>query len=776
MNSRLVRLTSMVVALCALVAGLGSPARAVDPITMEVASPFMLSPKPLNIAVRAGRWLPLAVTLSNTGDAVQGRITVRVVAQSDDRAPNSESYTEVDLPANASRKRIWLYARIERDDANQVEVVFQGRGFKALKTTAAMVIKEPQTRLVLTVSDVDERLNFLGQLKGPGLEVDEEKLPDMGSPPSPNSVGLVETTGVPHDLVPSRWIGLEAFDLVVLHDFPHTSLTPAQLAALRGYVAGGGTLLAFGGTDWQRLAKSPLSDMWPVTPASSNVATNDEVARLVRHCLGDKQLSAGERLAGAPVVLTRGALRPDAVAVDIGGSSAGEPLMARRNLGAGHVALLAFDPTRPPFMGWEGSTGLWRTVFALAPRAPRMETADNSLNEQNYGYSSRNPNAYSAPYMDLRTGADAPLTSQLLQVLASARQLKTPPVSFIAWFLALYVFFLVPVNYCVLRHFDKRELAWVTIPVIVVLFSVMSYAAALRIKGNSILMREVNLVQGSQDSGVARADAMLWLFSPRKTSYDVSSADPQLALGDYLDAQRSSSAVGTLHEPDENKPFTLEGAAINMWDSRTFVASSVVNIGRGISLGEKNGKTFVTNNTERDLYGAALVSNGSYYPIGELKQGGTAAAATLSVEALTGGAGGTPPHIVESIISQPGIQNILPVDERDNFKNIARALVQNAISSKYAGRRNAPLFVAWGAAPVAPLTIGYDDARSRSLTFFVIRLNRAVPIRVDLSVPDVKMGAAGGIGGGVPGGGTNFVRPGVGLRRGGGTAPAKGIN
>ena len=93
-----------------------------------------------------------------------------------------------------------------------------------------------------------------------------------------------------------------------------------------------------------------------------------------------------------------------------------------------------------------------------------MATA--TANFSNGGYAPPPPNYYNDD-----EGSPTTLTGSLLSALSKAPQLRMPPVSRIAWFLALYVFFLVPLNYAVLRLIDRRELAWVTIPVIVVAFS-----------------------------------------------------------------------------------------------------------------------------------------------------------------------------------------------------------------------------------------------------------------------------------------------------------------
>ena len=44
---------------------------------------------------------------------------------------------------------------------------------------------------------------------------------------------------------------------------------------LRGYVAGGGSMLVLGGANGQRLAQSPLATLWPVTPGAARTGPPD---------------------------------------------------------------------------------------------------------------------------------------------------------------------------------------------------------------------------------------------------------------------------------------------------------------------------------------------------------------------------------------------------------------------------------------------------------------------------------------------------------------------
>ncbi|MBV9469567.1 MAG: hypothetical protein JOZ57_10030 [Abitibacteriaceae bacterium] len=573
---------------------------------------------------------------------------------------------------------------------------------------------DPGTRIVLTVSDADEKLSYLSGLKGAGFGVAEELQDvDPGTAPNPNQ-NLVRPLGAMHEMVPTRWIGLDGVDLVVLQDFPHTALRPEQLTALRGYVAAGGSILIFGGADWQRLAKSPLADLWPVNPASWSVAIPAEMNTLVQRYVTASPLTGADRLGGAPVTLTRGTLQPGAHLLT---GSAAAPLLASIGVGAGQVIFFAGDATKPPFIGWSGDPSLWADIFNVSVRPHRIESIDPNASmpiDSSYGsvpsYSRGYYNGSNADNQD-----NNPLMN-LLQQMDTAQQLKTPPVSYIAWFLALCVFFLVPVNYCILRYFDKRELAWVTVPVIVLAFSVISYAAALSIKGHTVLTRHINIVQGASDSGTARADTMLWLFSPRKTTYNITSTDPQTIIADYINNEDTSRV--TIREPDETA-FTVENAAINMWDRRSFVGQAVIKVGKGVHVGIRGGQPSVQNNTPFDLRGTVLVTGGQVRAYGDLKAGASAAKLVSSDKVDL-----ADPSLIGRILQASHLDAIFPATATSTPQNMATAALPIALGQDF-GKSGNPgaLLIAWSNQPANALNVENETPQAQNITLYVFRLS-----------------------------------------------------
>ena len=697
----------------------GLPLRAAQPpVTMQVDSPFALATKPLGLQIKTGRWFPVAVTLSNSGDAVSGRLQLQLTSSGNGSSRNAAFYADVDLPTNA-RKRVWLYGRGEGQELDGANISFSGRNIKTQNQNVTLKPLDLGERTILTISDSGEKSGFLTGLKGENLAVPEDlSALNQQNQYNQNNQSSTRNTflrplGSAHEWIPDRAIGLESADVVVLRDFAQSALTPEQLDALRNYVAQGGTIVVFGGSDWQRLSSSPLKDLWPIDAASSNVASASETAQIVNRYIKSKTLSGADRLGGAPLVLTRGALRADAKnLVPIGASS----WLSERDYGAGRVLMMSGDPSAPPFLGWSGQGALWTEVMRNLPRVQRLESVghngyDNSY-YKGYGYNG-----------NTTIGS----TEQLLSVIKKLPQLQTPPTSVIAWFLAVYVFCLVPLNYFILRGIDKRELAWVTIPVIAVVFSVASYLAARNIKGTDLLVRQVNIVQGSGTGNRARTDAMLWLYSPRRANYDISSTQP-LALADYVAGDFNAPASSlNLQQPDAAKSFRVEGAAVKMWDEAEFVAQGATSTKGGLSV-QKSGTAYrVLNRTPFSLRGAVLVSGNRIFRCGDIASGATANATSVGTAASS-------EDLVARIAAASSLETIFPSPKSasantassnsaladSTLRDLAAATLRAGLPTDVSS--DTSLLIAWGTAPVAPLTIEGESARQQSVTLFLFRL------------------------------------------------------
>ena len=164
-------------------------------------------------------------------------------------------------------------------------------------------------------------------------------------------------------------------------------------------------------------------------------------------------------------------------------------LMSRRSVGDGTVIFAAFD--LDAMQVWSGAARYW---VDLLPIPPKIDVA------RSYIYQSDNL---------LRSSLDTPL-------------LQVPPASLIMLLLAGYVILIGPVNFLVLRKMGRGDLAWVTVPVLVVLSLGITYLVNLQIRGTQAQLYQVSLVQGVANQSEGLRTSFAGLFSPQRRTYELS--------------------------------------------------------------------------------------------------------------------------------------------------------------------------------------------------------------------------------------------------------------
>src|SRR5579859_4738278 len=329
----------------------------------------------------------------------------------------------------------------------------------------------------------------------------------------------------PGDL-PAVGYAWTALDVLVISDFDTGVLTPEQRTALADWVAAGGRLIVAGGPSWQKTAAG-LAPLLPLAPGGTQ--TLPDVSALAA-------FAAASTPAG-PAVVATGALGPGAVTLVSAGSL---PLVVTRHSGFGQVLYLALDPAFDPLQNWSGLDGLYRNLLSGTAQRP-----DWAAGLRNW-YSARD-------------------------AINALPGLQLPSALEIFGFLALYILVVGPINYLVLSRLKRRELAWVTVPVLVVVFSAGAYLSGYQLRGGDASLHRLAVVQVWPNADRARVDGLVGLFSPRRTQYDVTFGAGFLAGPMPLDTGSPGNNSFTVQQSDATlipnvrlevgavEPFVVEG-------------------------------------------------------------------------------------------------------------------------------------------------------------------------------------------------------------------------
>ncbi len=404
------------------------------------------------------------------------------------------------------------------------------------------------------------------------------------------------------ETLPPTPLGWEPLDVLILNDVDTAALGAEQRQALETWVAHGGHLIVGGGAGAARTAAG-VASVLPVTVGGGTRPVENLWA-------------LGEGVAPGPYAVAEVTLRDGEALIEQRDDQGDLILLARRTYGAGKVDFLAFDAGLNPFVRWDDNTQMWEFIVGA-------EGADTQWLTVRNGYSARDA-------INAIPGLELPST---LQILA---------------FMIVYTLLIGPVNYLVLRKFDRRELAWLTIPALVVGFTVIAYVTGFQIRGGVAIVHNLAVVhvpQGlpSASGGVGgvtgRVTQLVGLFSPRRTTYDVHVQDAQVhRMPD--DSYYGGPAAQRLHVAEEAGGSTITGLRVDVGGIRPFIAEGyavVSPVESDLRLAANATGDLRVEGTltmrEGSLEGAVLIAGWRQQRLGDLEPG---QAVTVSVEVASG--------------------------------------------------------------------------------------------------------------------------------------------
>ena len=290
--------------------------------------------------------------------------------------------------------------------------------------------------------------------------------------PDRNQVAPLVVSISPDDL-PERVQAWGAIDRIIWQDVDFERLSTPQRDALRGWIAGGGRLVIAGGTAGPKAVSSIPDLLLPYRP----VATIDVPAANLSGMLGELP----------PTATTLPAWSGELIEGRVLATVGDRVVAADRAYGAGSVTLIGFDPSVDWIANTDVSQGLWRRLLP-ARTSGGLAFFDDSM---------------------------------LVQAVSQLPSLALPPVSGLLLLLGAYILLIGPINYLVLKRLDRREWAWFTMPILILIFAAGAYAYGAVLRGSDMIVNEVAIVRGAPGATDGTAQVYLGIFSPSRGVYQV---------------------------------------------------------------------------------------------------------------------------------------------------------------------------------------------------------------------------------------------------------------
>ena len=323
--------------------------------------------------------------------------------------------------------------------------------------------------------------------------------------------------------LPDRPELLQSFDVLFVHAANTAAMTDAQRDALRLWIIDGGQLVI--GGDAQ--VAQGLGDLAPAT------ANGDGGTSSVRGLLDVSGWRVTDQQFSAPIVRLEPKPGTDVVRGDNDAA-----ILVRQTLGSGAITQTAFDLETLSDAG--PATDLWQQLLFATYQAPAFFTLQSNW--------------------------------WVLQQVLDLPSLALPSAVALILFLVLYIVAVGPLNYLLLRRMGRREWAYVSVPLLVLLFSGGAYAWGAAGRGGQTISNQLSFVRVLPDAAKGQATTYMFFFSPTRQTYDLSvPASMLLANISSFDGSTSTLRVSTNGDRTQVNDFLIDVGGV-----RSTVATGIV--------------------------------------------------------------------------------------------------------------------------------------------------------------------------------------------------------
>jgi len=484
--------------------------------------------------------------------------------------------------------------------------------------------------------------------------------------PNQNQVAPVVLSIAPEDL-PDRVEAWGSIDRIVWQDVDSERLSNPQRAALRGWVAAGGRLIIAGGTVGPRALSAFPDNLLPYRP----VVTADAPAASLSGILGTLPSTATTLPALSGTLIGGRALA----------TVGGQVVAAQRPYGSGSVTLIGFDPTVDWIARTDTAKSLWRRLLpARIPGGP--SSSDDNM---------------------------------LVSAVSQLPALALPPLGGLLALLGAYILLIGPANYLVLRRLDRREWAWVTMPILIGVFAVGAFAFGAALRGSEVIVNQVAIVRGASGATDGMAQVYVGVFSPSRTVYQLSVPGGALlstpSTGDVFGGNGTPVALDVL----QGDPARVRDLAVGFGSLRTIRAETAIAvplIQTDLRLEGGHLKGTITNASTQLLETPAVVLGQTVAVLTDLEPGAQAPIDVVLQNVQNGQNGQSlSDRVVGQSFSDP---NGTPETAR---ASVRRTMVDQLTFDPNFGSTNllaadGPVVLAWGSARLLPVEVTGQQPRN----------------------------------------------------------------
>nr|MDQ6885608.1 hypothetical protein [Candidatus Dormibacteraeota bacterium] len=315
-------------------------------------------------------------------------------------------------------------------------------------------------------------------------------------------------------------------------------------------------------------------------------------------------------------------------------------------------------------------------------------------------------------------------SNALSSALGDIPALDLPSLQLTALLVVLYVLLVGPINYFALGAMHRRELSWVTIPLIAVLVAGGAYGLGVGFKGRSVQSNQVAIVHVAAGADRAYQEVYTGIMAPTRGDYQVTMTGERL----FISPLSANGNFGSSNAPTRINPasngVTLQG--VTAFSLRGFATESLADAPKltgnlRLVNGQLTGR--VDNHSTITFDDAVVLAGDNYVKLGRLAPG-AGVAIQLPVKA-SNSFGGQPLYtrIYSNNTFGPPPGNPTTADREGQSRTQILSLLQPGLGFKgIPTPAIQPMLVAWTHRSVQGVSVNGAQPRATSQAAFALAL------------------------------------------------------
>ncbi|SHM57699.1 hypothetical protein [Gracilibacillus kekensis] len=470
-----------------------------------------------------------------------------------------------------------------------------------------------------------------------------------------------EVINLDESLLPAEAQGLDVIDLLVVNDYSIAALPEQKQQAINEWIQLGGKLVT-GSEPGLSQQFGSLAELLPLT-----INGEEEVQQI-----NGLDHFSKESIESGQIELFKGELDEEATVLH---NEKEIPLIIENTFGKGAVIQFTFDLGMSALADWQGNNSLWQS-FATHP------------NNQN-------------PYINDYGMRTVDRLSDFTRMFPALANLK---VSTLVLLFVAYLLIVIPILYIVLKRMDRREWAWVIIPVFALVSSIGLYTVGAKDRGGAIKTNVMSVIS-LDEQGKGSGTGVISMLSKGSGAYTIAmdSAFNPIPHTDIYGPQPSYLDLPVLETEEDASNVHFQ--QVEFWSPRSVAfeqsGKDFGKIESELSYVNDTISGKVTNNFVHDLQDVYLISGNKYQEIGEMAVGESK---EISFAANNKDYFQQPTEqVAYSMFGQPGQFG------QQSEEQVKSELLSTAIRNEMDRNVNTPRLIGFSDQSFVPLTVNGDE-------------------------------------------------------------------